>query len=338
MQFDEIKTSELQVGDYIKYNDGISSAGTVSSVAPLTVETRDQICAVDPENIEQLTRLNVTDYMVTAWQDVTIESYIMYMTDDVVRAGGKVRRHYKFYGKPMIELYDGANIWSLTAQKVQKIWTRINAPTYTEADWSDVKVGNRVRYLVGDKYFYGSILKTHKYYAVMKNDINVTFSKTEKVWVRSGYVKIELKGLPIQKPIMVDYIMVDAPKIIPQTETKIAESAILVSYKGDMPPNITIGLRSHTKMLKLLGIDGYMRFLWNYSDVYVGITNQHIFKLENGKFTIVLIADIIRTEHVRNGLFAWDNIVFRLKDRLVSIGVYDGASVEFILLNLRASA
>jgi hypothetical protein len=65
-------------------------------------------------------------------------------------------------------------------------------------------------------------------------------------------------------------------------------------------------------------------------ETIIGVTNERIFKLENGKKDYVFINDILSVTHVKNGFFSWDKIECQLKNNNTNtFGIYHSKSCEY---------
>ena len=65
-------------------------------------------------------------------------------------------------------------------------------------------------------------------------------------------------------------------------------------------------------------------------NVFIGITNKRVFKIEKGGSFSVMRKNILSAKHIKNGIFSWDRIEFDLiggkKD---SFGIYHNATCEY---------
>ena len=64
-------------------------------------------------------------------------------------------------------------------------------------------------------------------------------------------------------------------------------------------------------------------------NVYVGITNYRIFKLDQGEQSQVFRKDVISVKYVEGGIFRFDKILLELQDADVTIGIYESSSCKF---------
>jgi len=65
-------------------------------------------------------------------------------------------------------------------------------------------------------------------------------------------------------------------------------------------------------------------------NIFVGITDKRVFKIEKGGVYTVMRKDIINTRHIKNGMFSWDRIEFKLSNNQTdSFGIYHSATCQY---------
>lgn len=65
-------------------------------------------------------------------------------------------------------------------------------------------------------------------------------------------------------------------------------------------------------------------------NVFVGITNKRVFKIEKGGSFGVMRKNILSAKHIKNGIFSWDRIEFDLVEgKKDSFGIYHSATCEY---------